>query len=115
MTLAPKVKADTESRRHRQSDVAPSSVDHIVHTIGSLRLAGRENAVHVDVDMEATLGDGGLETHSELPILMSDYGIVPPSGMFGVIRCVDRVVVKFVLTLAPNVTATSVTALSLPH
>lgn len=89
------------------------SASDVVHTVGNLRLAGRENAVKVDID--ASLRDGGLEAHGELPILLSDYGIVPPSGLFGVIRCADRVVVKFALTVAPNVTVASATALSFPH
>jgi len=85
------------------------SVSHTIHTAGRLRLAGRENAVKVEID--APLGDGGLEAHGELPILLSDYGIVPPSGLFGLIRCDDRVVVKFALTVAPNVSAVTATTL----
>src|SRR5689334_1300987 len=83
------------------------SASHTVHTVGRLKLAGRENEVKVDID--ATLGDGGLEAHGELPILLSDYGIVPPRGLFGVIRCNDRVVVKFALTVTPNTGASATT------
>lgn len=89
------------------------SASHTVHTAGSLRLAGRENTVRVDID--ASIGSGGLEAQGELPILLSDYGIVPPTGLFGAIRCADRVVVKFALTVVPNVLTASTTTVSLPN
>ena len=89
------------------------SASHTVHTAGSLRLAGRENAVKVD--LSTSLGDDGLEARGELPIRMSEYGIVPPTGLFGAIRCADRVVVKFALTVVSEASAVSATALSLPH
>lgn len=88
------------------------STSDVVRTMGSLRLAGRENSVRVDID--ASVADGGLEAHGELPILLSDYGIVAPSGLFGAIRCADRVVVKFALVVVPN-TGTSASAALPPH
>jgi len=84
-----------------------------LHTTGTLRLAGRENAVTVDI--AASVDGSGLEAHGELPILLSDYGIEPPSGLLGVIRCADRVVVKFALTVDPRMAGTSATTTSLPH
>jgi polyisoprenoid-binding protein YceI len=75
-----------------------------VQTVGTLILAGHENTVKMDV--RATRShDDALEAQGELPILMSDYGIRPPTGMFGVIRARNRVVVKFALTLAPETIA----------
>lgn len=89
------------------------SSSSILHTTGTLRLAGRENAVTVDI--AASVNGSGLEARGELPILLSDYGIEPPSGLLGVIRCADRVVVKFELTVAPSVAGVSGTTVSLPH
>jgi hypothetical protein len=81
------------------------SASHTVHTAGSLMLAGRKNTVTVDID--ASIDSGALEARGELPILLSDYGIVPPTGLFGAIRCADRVVVKFALTVVPTVVTVS--------
>ena len=89
------------------------SASHTVHTAGSLRLAGRENTVRVDID--ASIDGGGLEAQGELPILLSDYGFVPPTGLFGAIRCADRVIVKFALTVVPNILTASAANASLPY
>lgn len=82
-----------------------SADSSIVHTAGTLTLAGRENSVTMDVDA-TELGEGGVEARGALPILMSDYGIRPPTGLLGLIRAADRVIVKFALTLPPETIAT---------
>jgi polyisoprenoid-binding protein YceI len=63
-------------------------------TLGRLRVAGHEKAVRLDVDVEQ-LPDGTLRAQGALPILMTDYGITPPTALFGVIRTDNRIVVKF--------------------
>lgn len=77
----------------------------IVHTAGTLTLAGREHSVTMDVDATG-LGEGAVEARGVLPIRMSDYGIKPPTGMLGLVRAADRVVVNFALTLRPETIAT---------
>ena len=67
------------------------------------------------VDIDASIDGGGLEAQGELPILLSDYGIVPPTGLFGAIRCADRVIVKFALTVVPNILTASAANASLPY
>ena len=47
---------------------------------GTLRIAGRERTVRA---------------RGALPILMTDYGISPPTALFGVVRTENRIVVKF--------------------
>lgn len=83
---------------------------YIVHTVGTLTLAGRENTVKMDVNA-TQLAAGGVEARGEVPILMTAYGIKPPTALFGAIRAGDRVVVKFDLTVTPNAIA-AVSALS---
>lgn len=83
---------------------------YVVHTVGTLTLAGRENTVKMDVDA-TRLDAGGIEAIGSVPILMTDYGIKPPTAMFGAIRAGDRVIVKFDLTVAPEAIAAA-TALS---
>jgi polyisoprenoid-binding protein YceI len=81
---------------------------------GTLTLAGRENAVRLDIDA-ARDSAGGFEARGAIPIVMSDYGVEPPTALFGVVRCADRVVVKFALTVGPTAGAVSASTTSLPH
>ena len=80
----------------------------IVHTTGTLRIAGKENPVSMDVRAER-LPDGTVRAQSELPILMTDYGVKPPTALFGTLRTGNKVTVKFELFVGPNtlVAATS--------
>jgi hypothetical protein len=74
---------------------------------GTLRVAGRERMVRLPIEVER-LPDGTLRARGALPILMTDYGITPPSVFFGVLRTEDRLVVKFDLLLEePATLATS--------
>ena len=76
----------------------------MVSTVGALEIAGRENAVRMDVGT-TRLADGTIEARGEVPILMSDYDIKPPTALFGALRASNRVVVKFALKLGPDVVA----------
>lgn len=90
--------------------VRPDTSDgRTVHTIGTLTLAGREHPIRVDIDTSRATADG-MEAQGEIPILMSDYGVEPPTALFGVIRCTDRVVVKFAVIVAPAMTTISTAA-----
>ncbi|HKW10038.1 MAG TPA: YceI family protein [Gemmatimonadaceae bacterium] len=68
--------------------------DHSLVMQGTLRIAGRENVVRVPVEVQQ-LRDGSLRAQGALPILMTDYGITPPTALFGVLRTENRIVVKF--------------------
>ena len=80
-----------------------------VRTLGSLRVAGRQNEVQLDVDV-AELPDGTLRAQGSLPILMTDYGIAPPTALLGVIRTGNRIVVKFDLLVDREPPAVASTA-----
>ena len=71
-----------------------SDGDYSLRTLGSLRVAGRRNDVQLDVDVEQ-LPDGTLRAQGSLPILMTDYGITPPTALLGLVRTGNRIVVKF--------------------
>jgi polyisoprenoid-binding protein YceI len=88
---------------------AESADSSIVHTAGTVTLAERTNSVRMDLITMRRV-EGGVAAEGELPILMSDYGVKPPTAMFGLVRAADRVVVKFALTLGPE-TVAAVTAL----
>ena len=61
---------------------------------GTLRIAGRERLVRMPVELEEQ-PDGSVRAKGALPILMTDYGISPPTALFGVVRTENRIVVKF--------------------
>jgi polyisoprenoid-binding protein YceI len=71
----------------------------VVHATGTLSIAGRENTVRMDVRAER-LADGTIRAVSEVPILMTDYGVKPPKALLGAIRTGNQVVVKFELYVA---------------
>lgn len=72
----------------------PNDPDHSLVMQGSLRIAGQERPVRVPVIVEQQR-DGSLRAQGALPILMTDYGITPPTALFGVLRTDNRIVVKF--------------------
>jgi len=61
---------------------------------GTLRIAGRERVVRMPVELEEQ-PDGSVRAKGALPILMTDYGISPPTALFGVLRTENRIIVKF--------------------
>lgn len=75
-----------------------------VSTVGALAIAGQENAVKMDVGT-TRLPDGTIEARGTVPILMSDFGIQPPTALFGAVRASNRVIVKFAMRLGPEVVA----------
>jgi polyisoprenoid-binding protein YceI len=75
-----------------------------VSTVGALAIAGHENAVKMDVGT-TRLPDGTIEARGAVPILMSDFGIEPPTALFGALRASNRVVVRFAMKLGPEVVA----------
>lgn len=76
----------------------------VVNTVGALAIAGRENAVKMDVGT-TRLPDGTIEARGTVPILMSDFGIQPPTALLGAVRASNRVIVKFAMRLGPEVVA----------
>ena len=74
---------------------------------GTLRVAGVERVVRVPVQLDQ-LPDGSIRARGALPILMTDYGISPPTALFGVLRTENRIVVKFDLLVDRPTTIASV-------
>ena len=69
-----------------------------LHTSGTLEVAGKQNTIAIDVDA-TRLPDGGIKATGAVPIKMTDYGIKPPTAMFGTLKTGDQVVVHFELTV----------------
>lgn len=68
---------------------------------GSLRIAGKERPIQVRVRGERH-PDGAVRARGERDLLMSDFGIKPPSMMLGAVKTGDRIVVKFDLQARPR-------------
>lgn len=72
-----------------------------VHTAGTLRIAGKENPIRMDVRTER-LPDGTVRATSEVAVLMTDYGVKPPTALLGTLRTGNKVQVKFELLVGPQ-------------
>ncbi len=73
-------------------------------TTGKLTIMGREKLVAIKIDA-ARLDEGKATAQGEETLLMSDFGIKPPSFMFGTMKVGDTVKVKFNLKVGPEMIA----------
>lgn len=88
----------------------PSREHHAstLRTAGTLTVAGENHMLDVEV-RTYHMEDGTLIAEGSVPVNMSDFGIVPPTALFGAIRTGNRVTVRFELrvsTQAPYTVAT---------
>ena len=78
-------------------DVVPGASDAFtVKSVGTLKIAGSEKTVNMDVTASKQ-PDGSLRAEGELPLLMTDFGVKPPTAMLGTLRTDNKVTVKFTL------------------
>ena len=90
-------------------DVVPGAEDAFtVKSVGTLKIAGTEKTVNMDVTA-TKLADGSIRADGELPLLMTDFGVKPPTAMFGTLRTDNKITVKFSLLVGPQ-TLTAATA-----
>ena len=81
----------------RPSEKKESHVD----TEGTIVVAGVERGVRLRVMMER-LADGTVVARGSVPLLMTDFGVTPPTGLFGLIRSHNEIVVKFEVVVTPQ-------------
>ena len=73
-----------------------SSGNYALSTVGTLRLAGTERTL--DLYLRVTRQpDHSFRVTAELPVRMTQFGIRPPSGLFGIIRAKDALRIRFIL------------------
>lgn len=65
-----------------------------LHTRGRLSLAGEERSIEMTV-VGKRIGDGKYVVQGSKSLLMSDFGIDPPSALLGLIKAHDRIEVHF--------------------
>jgi hypothetical protein len=83
-------------------DVAPTTSDSFtVKAVGALKIAGTEKTVTMDVNATRR-PDGSFSANGSLPLLMTDFGVKPPTAMLGTLRTSNEVTVKFSLLVGPQ-------------
>ena len=60
---------------------------------GAITVAGTERNVFLDVTIDR-LSNGTLHARSRVPLQLTDFGMVPPRVLFGIVRARDAVVVE---------------------
>jgi polyisoprenoid-binding protein YceI len=75
-------------------------------TAGTLLIAGKENKIAMEV-VANRLPDGTVKATGVVPIKMTDFGIKPPTALFGRLKTGDEVKVNFELSVGPKAIATA--------
>jgi polyisoprenoid-binding protein YceI len=75
-----------------------------LHTVGTLAIAGQENKVTMDV-VATRLPDGTVHAKGVVPVKMTDFGITPPTAIFGRLKTGDEVKVNFELSVGARAIA----------
>jgi polyisoprenoid-binding protein YceI len=73
-------------------------------TTGTLTISGQDKTIAMKINAER-LADGKATAEGEQDVLMSDFGIKPPSFMFGRLKVGDEIKVKFNLKAGPELLA----------
>ena len=89
-------------------EITPSLVgDNLtVEAVGRMSVAGAERPVRTTVKTE-NLPDGTRRARGTVPILMTDFGIVPPRPWFGVLRTANKVLIQFEIFVSPQALASA--------
>jgi polyisoprenoid-binding protein YceI len=94
-------------------DVVPgaSADSFTVKTVGALKIAGTEKSVNMDVTA-SRLPDGAIRAEGALPLLMTDFGVKPPTALLGTLRTDNKITVKFSLLVGPETLTAALAAAS---
>jgi polyisoprenoid-binding protein YceI len=71
---------------------------------GSLSIAGKTKSIEMKISAERQ-ADGKAVAQGQQTLLLTDFGIKPPSFMFGTLKVGDEVRVKFTLKAGPELLA----------
>jgi len=92
-------------------DGSASPAAFVAKTTGTLTISGQEKVVNMKINAER-LSDGKATAQAEQAILMTDFGIKPPSFMFGTLKVGNEIKVKFNLKAGPELLAQLVAAIN---
>jgi polyisoprenoid-binding protein YceI len=85
-------------------DGSASPAAFVAKTTGTLTISGTEKVINMKINAER-LSDGKATAQAEQAILMTDFGIKPPSFMLGTLKVGNEVKVKFNLKAGPELLA----------
>lgn len=72
-----------------------------VSATGELEVGGEARRIAVTVEGQR-LANGRIRIRGSHPLRMTDFGIEPPSGLLGLVRSHDDIVVRFDIQAAPR-------------
>jgi hypothetical protein len=82
-------------------EILPDSTGSVIAARGPLNVSGVERSVTVTVTTRQDQ-DGRLRARGAVQMLMTDFGIKPPVGLFGLIRSRNEITVEFDLVVPPR-------------
>ena len=85
-------------------DGTKSPAAFVANTSGTLTISGQEKVINMKINAER-LSDGKATAQAEEGLLMTDFGIKPPSFMFGTLKVGNAITVKFNLKAGPELLA----------
>ena len=85
-------------------DGSASPTAFAANTTGTLMISGQEKSVAIKINAER-MSDGKATAKGEQAVLMTDFGIKPPSFMFGRLKVGNKIIVKFNLKAGPELLA----------
>ncbi|HVS60572.1 MAG TPA: YceI family protein, partial [Gemmatimonadaceae bacterium] len=85
-------------------DGSASPAAFVAKTTGTLTISGQEKVVDMKINAER-LSDGKATAQGAQTVLMTDFGIKPPSFMFGTLKVGNEIKVKFNLKAGPELLA----------
>ena len=82
--------------------IAHAQADSMLHLQGNLTIAGKQKLIDLQL-VVAKNGNGIIRVHGTKKLLMTDFGIDPPTFMLGVLKTGNEVTIEFSLELKdPN-------------
>lgn len=99
-TMDNKMHAALKKEEHPKVIFNLSEIKNQSVLMGTLTIAGQEKMVEIPVKMSSS--EGNLYFAGEQKITLQDYGIEPPTAMFGQIIVGDDVTVKFDLVFSKS-------------
>lgn len=108
-TMNKKARDALQAKNHPQirfeleeAELLSASGDRLqVKATGQLTLAGTEKTIELTAEGEKT-GEGRYRFTGSTPLVMSDYGIKPPTAMLGALKTGDEVTVHFDVVAGPE-------------
>jgi hypothetical protein len=85
-------------------DGSAKAAAFVANTTGTLVIAGQEKVISMKINAER-LSDGKATAEGEEDVLMTDFGIKPPSFMFGTLKVGNEIKVRFNLKAGPELLA----------